>query len=352
MTDPGDNNTIVGHRRWILYPPTQTMGVGDIPGESDSLFVIQPQTTPVPAVTTVAWPPAGFVPAPFIPDRWSLQAPYGSDFSNATVTVTENGVAQQVEILSNSGEDYGGQAIVWDMPDAPAPQPGQQVVYAVEVDNVVINGQTQSFSYTTTSFDPTTTTALTPVPAAVGFVQTSAQVDPAAGSITIDVACSMNTDQPVSVDYSTADGTAVAGTNYVATSGVLTFRAGAVLQSDRRSPPAGYGSAARRDFHGQPVRDRAEQASGRSVPFRSRSRPSNSWFRNPWATWSPVPTSTSSLPRRTPTATWTPAFDGSMTFRVDECRGRRVERQRVLRRWRGGLRLRLLSTGPAPTRRR
>ena len=160
MTDPGDNNTIVGHRRWILDPSTQTMGVGDIPGESDSLFVIQPQTTPVPAVTTVAWPPAGFVPAPLMPDRWSLQAPFGSDFSNATVTVTENGVAQQVEILSDSGQDYGGQAIVWDMPDAPAPQPGQQVVYAVQVDNVVINGQTQSFSYTTTSFDPTTTTVI------------------------------------------------------------------------------------------------------------------------------------------------------------------------------------------------
>ena len=69
MTDPGANNTVVGHRRWILDPATQTMGVGDIPGESDSLWVIQPQTTPVPAVTTVAWPPAGFVPAPLIPDR-------------------------------------------------------------------------------------------------------------------------------------------------------------------------------------------------------------------------------------------------------------------------------------------
>ena len=226
MTDPGANNTIVGHRRWILYPPTQTMGVGDIPGQSDSLFVIQPQTTPVPAVTTVAWPPAGFVPAPLIPDRWSLQAPYGSDFSNATVTVTENGVSQQVEILGDSGLDIGGQAIVWDMPNAPAPQPGQQVVYAVQVGNVVINGQTRSFSYTTTSFDPTTTTASTPVPAAVGFVQTNAEVGVAAGSITIDVACSMNIDQSVSVDYSTADGTALAGTNYVAARGVLTFAPG------------------------------------------------------------------------------------------------------------------------------
>ena len=180
------------------------------------------------------------MPAPLIPDRWSLQAPYGSDFSNATVTVTENGVAQQVEILSNSGLDYGGQAIVWDMPDAPAPQPGQQVVYAVQVDNVVINGQSQSFSYTTTSFDPSTTTELTPVPAAIGFLQTSAQVGAAAGSITIDVACSMNTD-PAGL------GRLFHGRRHRPGRDQLCchkrrahFRARAVLQPDRRSAPAGH----------------------------------------------------------------------------------------------------------------
>ncbi len=230
MTDPGDNNTIVGHRRWILYPSTQTMGVGDIPGESDSLWVIQPQATSVPDVSTIAWPPAGYVPDSLIPDRWSLQAPYGSDFSSATIAVTENGVPQEVDILSNSGLDYGGQAIVWNMPDAVAPQPGQQVVYTVQIDNAVVNGQTQSFSYTTTAFDPTTTTELTPVPAQIGFLQSSAQVNWTDGTVTVDVARSMNSNQQVSVDYTTADGTALAGTNYAATSGVLTFPPGQFYQ--------------------------------------------------------------------------------------------------------------------------
>jgi len=230
MTDPGDNNTIVGHRRWILYPPTQTMGVGDIPGESDSLWVIQPQATPVPDVSTIAWPPAGFVPDSLLPDRWSLQAQYGSDFSNATVAVTENGVPQQIDILSNSGLDYGGQAIVWDMPDAAAPQPGQQVVYHVQIDNAVINGQTQSFSYTTTAFDPTATTDLTPVPAQIGFLQSSAVVNWTDGTLSINVARSVNSDQQVSVDYATANGTALSGTNYASTSGVLTFAPGQFYQ--------------------------------------------------------------------------------------------------------------------------
>ncbi len=73
MTDPGASNTFVGHRRWILDPTTRTMGVGDIPADSNALYVVQPQVPPAPDVTAVAWPPAGFVPAPLMPERWSLQ---------------------------------------------------------------------------------------------------------------------------------------------------------------------------------------------------------------------------------------------------------------------------------------
>ena len=226
MTDPGSSNTFVGHRRWVLYPPTQTMGVGDIPAESNALYVVQPQNTPVPSVTAVAWPPAGFVPAPLVPERWSLQAGSDADFSNATVAVTQNGVAQTVEILSDNDDGYGGNAIVWDLPFAPVPLPGLQTVYTVNVGNVLIDGEPQSFSYTTTSFDPNTTTALEPVAAQVGFLQATAQVSATGGSIDIEVARSMNADQQVSVEYATSNGTAGAGTNYVATSGTLTFAPG------------------------------------------------------------------------------------------------------------------------------
>src|SRR5262249_61847519 len=101
MTDPGDGNTFVGHRRWLLYPTTRTMGVGDVPARSNALYVVQPQLAPAPAVTAVAWPPAGFVPVTLLPQRWSLQADGNTDFSNATVEVTVNGAPQSVEILSN-----------------------------------------------------------------------------------------------------------------------------------------------------------------------------------------------------------------------------------------------------------
>jgi hypothetical protein len=226
MTDPGSGNTFVGHRRWVLYPPTQTMGVGDIPAESNALYVVQPQTTPVPSVTAVAWPPAGFVPAPLVPQRWSLQSGSDADFSNATVAVTQNGIVQTVEILSDDDDGYGGNAIVWDLPFAPAPLPGLQTVYTVNVGNVLLDGEPQSFSYTTTSFDPSTTTALQPVPAQIEFLQPTAQVSANGGSVVIEVARSMNADQQVSVEYATSTGSALAGTNYVATSGTPTFAPG------------------------------------------------------------------------------------------------------------------------------
>jgi len=234
MVDTGSNNTAVGHRRWLLYPPTQTMGVGDIPVSfsffdpngpypANAVYVIQPQAAPSPSVTTVAWPPAGFVPAPLMPARWSLQTTLNADFSHATVSVTQNGVPQQVEILSTAG-GFGGQAIVWDMPNAPAPAAGQQVVYAVLVTNVLVNGQPQSFSYTTTSFDPSTTSALEPVPAEVEFVQPTAGTS--AGSATILVARNMDASQAVTVAYATADGSGHAGSDYVASSGTVTFAPG------------------------------------------------------------------------------------------------------------------------------
>ncbi|MDR3633748.1 MAG: Calx-beta domain-containing protein [Isosphaeraceae bacterium] len=236
MTDPGSNNTLVGHRRWLLDPPTQTMGVGDVPVpfsffsqngpfSANAIYVIQPTASPEPSVTTVAWPPAGFVPAPLVPARWSLQTDLNADFSQATVSVTENGVPQQVEILSTNG-GIGGQAVVWDMPNAPAPAAGQQVVYAVRIDNVLVNGQPQSFSYTTTSFDPSATTASQPVPAAVQFLQSGTGTATTSGSAVIEIARSMNAGQALTVTYATADGSAHAGTDYVPSSGTVTFAPG------------------------------------------------------------------------------------------------------------------------------
>ena len=252
MTDPGAGNTFVGHRRWILYPPTQTMGVGDIPAEANALYVVQPQT-PAPAVTAVAWPPAGYVPAPLMPQRWSLQSSPDSDFSRATVAVSENGVPQTVEILSNDDNGYGGNAIVWDLPFAPAPQPGLQTVYSVDVENVLIDGAPQSFSYTTTSFDPESTTVLSPVPAEIGFLSPTVQTTSSAGSIVIEVARSMKRGRASLGRVFDRERLGPGWHEFCCDKRTADFCPGPVLQPDSRSDPAGEFAESGRNFLSEPL---------------------------------------------------------------------------------------------------
>jgi uncharacterized protein YkwD len=99
IDDFGDNNTYVGHRRWILSPELRGVATGDIPSDANlktfsanALYVFDTST----AVSTrdggVAWPPPGFVPDKVVYGRWSYVRS-GANFSNAQVTVTgPNGV--------------------------------------------------------------------------------------------------------------------------------------------------------------------------------------------------------------------------------------------------------------------
>jgi hypothetical protein len=186
--DPSDP---VVHRLWLLDPATQMMGVGDIPQptggfpQANAIYVVYPEPTPPPD-TVVAWPPAGFVPATLMPPPtlWSLQTDATDDFSAATVTVTVDGVSQPVQILQQDSPTSAprgrGSAIVWNFVNAPSPAPGQTVTYTVNISNVMANGQPVSFSYTTTSFDPTTTTAVTEAASAISTAGAtlSASIDP------------------------------------------------------------------------------------------------------------------------------------------------------------------------------
>jgi hypothetical protein len=183
-TDP------VGHRLWVLDSATQTMGVGDIPlpptsgrpKPANAIYVVEPQASPLPD-TAVAWPPAGFVPASLMPMLWSLQTDATDDFSAATVTVTVNGVSQPVQIIEQDSPtrppDGVHTAIVWKFVNPHSPGPGQ-TVDTVNITNVTAKGQPVSFSYTTTSFTPTPTTAVTEAASAISTAGAtlSASIDP------------------------------------------------------------------------------------------------------------------------------------------------------------------------------
>ncbi len=166
MQDAGTYNSAAGHRRWILYPQTQVMGTGDIPGvngymAANTLWVFDSNIfgpRPASREEFVAWPPPGYVPYQVVFARWSFSYA-DADFSTALVSMTSNGinVAIALEPVLNG---YGENTLVW-IPMGlnngnPWPQPAQDTPYTVTISNVVIDSSTHSFTYDVTVFDPAT----------------------------------------------------------------------------------------------------------------------------------------------------------------------------------------------------
>ena len=166
IEDSGSNNTVVGHRRWLLYPQTQLMGTGDVPDTGanyagNAIFVQDGHySDPRPSTRDnfVSWPPPGFVPYPVIFARWSISFP-NANFSSATVTMSTNSVNIPVtrETVANG---YGENTLVWYPTSLnPAqsyawPRPSADTVYNISVQNVTVSGSPRSFSYSVTVFDP------------------------------------------------------------------------------------------------------------------------------------------------------------------------------------------------------
>lgn len=188
IEDYGAANTAVGHRRWLLYPQTQRMGSGDIPGDTtrtpaNVTWVFDGRhSAPRPATREefVAWPPPGYVPCQLLFPRWSLSLAK-ADFSNASVTLTSNGVPVAVELepVSNGA---GENSLVWyaagqdtTLPSNP-PRPAADTVYAVTVQNVTLNGASRTFNYEVVAFDPDQPGPDTVVPELAGPAQTGVGV--------------------------------------------------------------------------------------------------------------------------------------------------------------------------------
>ena len=164
IEDAGSNNAAVGHRRWLLHPPTQEMGTGDIPATAttsatnaiwvfdDNIFANGPARDGY-----VAWPPPGFVPYTVVPARWSFSLK-DANFNNASVTMTLDGapISTTLEPVSpGSGLD----TLVWIPMGLDAnngetwPQPSSDEILNVQLSNVIVNGVPQSFTYNVRVFD-------------------------------------------------------------------------------------------------------------------------------------------------------------------------------------------------------
>ena len=166
MQDNGANNSIVGHRRWLLYPQTKTMGTGDVAAKTaykpaHALWVFDGligTMRPATRDTYVAWPTNGFNPYQIVPIRWSFSYP-NADFTNATVTMTQGTTTVPLTIDSRTN-GYGENTIVWRPYNWAAstnwPKPSADTSYFVKVNNVMVNGVATNFTYTVAVIDPQT----------------------------------------------------------------------------------------------------------------------------------------------------------------------------------------------------
>ena len=158
MRDPGASNTSVGHRRWLLQPGQENMGVGvtfdrfrsPFPGAS-AIYVVGPRSS---LRRQVAWPPAGFVPSELVYERWSFSSPE-ADFSAATVAMTSGGLPLTLDIVDSGAGDQTstGRApfIVWEPDIVQTPTDGAKFRITIEFS---VNGQPSQVSYEVTIIGP------------------------------------------------------------------------------------------------------------------------------------------------------------------------------------------------------
>lgn len=168
MRDDGSSNYAVGHRRWILYPPTTVMGTGDVAQNgiypfTNSLWVLPSTYLPRPATRDpfVAWPPRGYVPYQTIFNRWSFSYP-GATFNQATVTITRAGQSLPVT-LETQAQGYGENSLVWTV-SSPGVGPGPDIRFQVTISNVGTSSGLQTFQYEVIAMDPDAATTAPPPP--------------------------------------------------------------------------------------------------------------------------------------------------------------------------------------------
>lgn len=164
IDDFGDNNARVGHRRWILYSRAGEFGFG-CTDNTGTLWVINGNgADPLPTNTPefVAWPPKGYVPNSVVYDRWSFSIPYNTfpyqvDFTNATVTMkgpSGNDIWLAYDHRDNISNSYvGDNTIVW-VPSGVDLTADTDKEYTVNINGVLVNGETKSYSYKVTVFKP------------------------------------------------------------------------------------------------------------------------------------------------------------------------------------------------------
>ena len=152
IRDQGADNGPVGHRRWLLWPRLQEIGIGNT-NRSNAIWVLgNAGTPPADAPEFISWPPEGYIPDRLVFPRWSFSIA-GANFSSTSVSMRDannNAVSLQIEALSTS---YGDPTVVWT-PENISTNVTDDTSYTIILEDVEINGEFRDYSYQVTLFDP------------------------------------------------------------------------------------------------------------------------------------------------------------------------------------------------------
>ncbi|MCW5516424.1 CAP domain-containing protein [Muriicola sp. Z0-33] len=152
IRDQGANNGPVGHRRWLLWPRLQEIGVGNT-DSSNAIWVIgNAGTAPVDAPEFISWPPEGYIPDMFAFPRWSFSIK-DADFTNTKVSMKDgsgSSISLDIEALDNQ---YGDRTIVW-VPEGITPNVSEDTLYTVTLEDVDVGGEIRDYTYEVILFNP------------------------------------------------------------------------------------------------------------------------------------------------------------------------------------------------------
>lgn len=161
VNDFGSGNYFVGHRRWLLCPYKGAFGTGSV-GEStrsaNALWVFGNVVSRPATPTKVTWPPEGYVPYQVVYDRWSfsLNSDPSASYGSATVTMTENGSAIPLSVVSTANNGYCDNTIVWEPSGLYFTPGGLDRTITVTVSG--IGGTPSSVTYDVVIMDPSIST--------------------------------------------------------------------------------------------------------------------------------------------------------------------------------------------------
>lgn len=151
MRDAGAANGPVGHRRWLLWPRLQELGVGNT-DNTNAIWVLGNAGTP-PADTPefISWPPKGYTPKQFVYPRWSFSIA-DADFTATSIIMKDQNnqsVTLSIEALDNA---YGDRTIVW-VPSINSNSFTEDTTFKVTLQNVGVGTEMKDFDYEVTFFD-------------------------------------------------------------------------------------------------------------------------------------------------------------------------------------------------------